>query len=63
MRSSVGKREVMENNVTYLNLTLVIEQHARLTPEKEAVVYADTVMTYGQLNAYACRIANLLTDK
>lgn len=52
----------MEKNVTSLNLSLVIEQHARLTPDKEAVVYADKRFTYGQLNGFANRVANALTE-
>ncbi len=52
----------MENNVTSLNLALVIEQHARLTPEKEAVVFAEKRISYGSLNAMANRVANALTE-
>ncbi|MDH3494968.1 MAG: AMP-binding protein, partial [Acidobacteriota bacterium] len=51
----------MENTPTYLNLAGVIEQHARLTPDLEAVVFNDTVSTYGELNGLACRVANALT--
>ncbi len=48
----------MEKTPTYLNLALVIEQHARMTPEKEAVVFGETVFTYGQLNSLANQVAN-----
>lgn len=46
----------------YLNLALVIEQHARLTPEKPAVVFNETTITYGQLNALANQVANGLHE-
>jgi long-chain acyl-CoA synthetase len=52
----------MEQNVTCLNLALVIEQHARLTPEKEAVVFGDKRFTYGQINGLANRVAHALNQ-
>ncbi len=48
----------MYTAATFLNLSLVIEQHARLTPDKEAVLFADTSMTYGELNGLANKVAN-----
>src|SRR5688572_21424667 len=40
-----------------LNLSAVLEQHARLRPEAEALVYRDTRLTYAQVNAWANQIA------
>jgi long-chain acyl-CoA synthetase len=48
----------MDHNTTYLNLSLVIEQHARLTPDKEAVIFGDSRITYGELNALANQVAH-----
>jgi long-chain acyl-CoA synthetase len=45
-------------NATSLNLASIIEHHARLTPEKEAVIWNDVRMSYGELNALANRVAN-----
>jgi len=41
-----------------LNLAMIIEDHARKRPNREAVVFQTTRLTYGQLNAMACQIAN-----
>jgi long-chain acyl-CoA synthetase len=51
----------MEYGATTLNLAWILEQHARLAPEKEAVVWNEMRFTYGQLNALANRVANALT--
>ncbi len=50
----------MRHGATTLNLSSIIEQHARLSPEKEAVICLDTRLTYGQLNAFANRVANAI---
>lgn len=52
----------MEYTATTLNLASVIEQHARLAPGKEAVVWNDMRFTFGQLNALANRVANALVE-
>ncbi len=52
----------MEHNVTTLNLASIIEHHARLTPKKEAVIFADQRINYGTLNALANRVANALAE-
>ena len=52
----------MEYAATTLNLASVIEQHARLAPEKEAVVWNEMRFTFGQLNALANRVANGLVE-
>ncbi len=41
-----------------LNLAMIIEDHARKRPDREAVVFQSTRLTYGQLNAMANQIAN-----
>jgi long-chain acyl-CoA synthetase len=41
-----------------LNLSMIIEDHARKRPDREAVVFQATRLTYGQLNAMANQIAN-----
>src|SRR5690349_15965774 len=52
----------MEYGATRLNLASIIEQHARLAPEKEAVVWKDVRLTYGELNTLANRVANALAE-
>jgi long-chain acyl-CoA synthetase len=52
----------MEYAATKLNLASIIEHHARLTPEREAIVWNKTRLTYGQLNAMANRVANALDE-
>ena len=43
-----------------LNLSAVLEQHARRNPDAEAIVCGDTRLSYGQLNALANRVAGAL---
>ncbi len=50
----------MNYNATTLNLASIIEHHARLTPGKEAVVWNDVRLSYGELDALANRVANAL---
>jgi long-chain acyl-CoA synthetase len=50
----------MEYGATTLNLASVIEHHARLTPEREAIVWNEMRFTFGQLNGLANRVANAL---
>lgn len=52
----------MDYAATTLNLASIIEHHARITPEREAVVWRDMRLTYGKLNAMANRVANALTE-
>lgn len=49
-------------NATTLNLASIIEHHARITPEREAVVWNEMRFTYGQLNGLANRVANALAE-
>ncbi len=52
----------MEYGATTLNLASVIEHHARLAPDKEAIVWNEMRFTYGQLNALSNRVANALAE-
>lgn len=52
----------MEHSATTLNLASVIEHHARLSPEREAIVWNDMRMSYGQLNSLSNKVAGALVD-
>lgn len=52
----------MQNGATVLNLASIIEHHARLAPEKEAIVCNEIRFSYGQLNALSNRVANALAE-
>lgn len=41
-----------------LNLAWLLDQQARLTPDRTAIVCGEQRMTYSQLNATACRVAS-----
>ncbi len=45
---------------TTLNLASMVSHHARLAPQKEAIVWNDVRMTYGQLDAMSNKVANAL---
>jgi long-chain acyl-CoA synthetase len=45
-----------------LNLAVLLEDSARNVPERDAVVYADTRLTYAEVDAMANKVANLLVD-
>ena len=45
-----------------LNLAMIVEHHARLFPESEAIVCGPVRLTYGQLNAMANRVALALRE-
>ncbi len=49
-------------NATVLNLASIIEHHARLAPDKEAIVSTGRRLSYGELNAFSNRAANALTE-
>ncbi len=51
----------MPNSPTTLNLASIVTHHARLAPQKEAVVWNETRLTYGQLDAMSNKIAHALT--
>ena len=50
----------MEKSATTLNLASILSHHARLAPHKEAVVWNDVRMSYGQLDAMSNKVANAL---
>ena len=52
----------MEFSATTLNLASMVSHHARLAPQKEAIVFGDVRMTYGQLDAMSNRVANALVE-
>lgn len=52
----------MENIATTLNLASIVTHHARLAPQMEAIVFNDTRMTYGQLDAMSNKVANALVE-
>ena len=49
-------------NATTLNLASIIEYHARLAPDKEAIVWNEMRFSFGQLNGLSNRVANALTE-
>ena len=51
-----------KSGATILNLASIIEHHARLTPDKEAIVWNEMRFSFGQLNGLANRVANALTE-
>jgi len=51
----------MEFSATTLNLASIVTHHARLAPWKEAIVWNDVRMTYGELDALSNKVANALT--
>ena len=52
----------MEFGATKLNLASIVEHHARITPDLEAIVWNEMRFTYGQLNGLANRVANALVE-
>src|ERR687888_210295 len=52
------ERKSMKHGAIVLNLAMIIETHAHQTPDKIAIVFGDTRLTYKQLNDCANQIAN-----
>src|SRR5215204_4626539 len=50
----------MDTSATTLNLASIVSHHARLAPQKEAIVWNDVRMSYGQLDAMSNKVANAL---
>jgi len=48
----------MRHNACTLNLATLLDHRATLHPDREAVVFQSTRLTYGQLNALASRVAH-----
>jgi long-chain acyl-CoA synthetase len=51
----------MQPSPTTLNLASMIVHHARMAPQKEAIVWNETRLTYGQLDAMSNKVANALS--
>src|SRR5688500_3560787 len=51
----------MEGSATTLNLASMISHHARLAPQKEAIVWENVRLTFGELDKLSNRVANALT--
>ncbi len=52
----------MNNAPTTLNLASIVTHHARLAPQKEAVVWNEMRLTYGHLEAMSNKVANALAE-
>ena len=52
----------MNTSATTLNLASIVTHHAKLAPQKEAIVWNDVRMTYGQLDAMINKVANALVE-
>ena len=46
-----------------LSLSMLLENHSRRRPAHEAVVLGDIRLTYGQVDAAACQVANALVAR
>ncbi|HEV7700080.1 MAG TPA: long-chain fatty acid--CoA ligase [Pyrinomonadaceae bacterium] len=52
----------MQSGATTLNLASIITHHARLAPQKEAIVWDTVRMTFGELDRLSNRVANALVE-
>lgn len=52
----------MSIRATTLNLASMVSHHAKLAPQKEAIVWNKVRMTYGQLEATINKVANALVE-
>ena len=52
----------MESSATTLNLASIVTHHAKLAPQKEAIIFNDIRMTYGELDAMSNKVANALNE-
>jgi long-chain acyl-CoA synthetase len=50
----------MRISATTLNLASIVTHHGRLAPHKEAVIFADKRMSFGELDRMSNRVANAL---
>ncbi|MGH3448317.1 MAG: AMP-binding protein, partial [Nocardioidaceae bacterium] len=46
-----------------LNLAVMLEDSARNVPDRDAIVFGDTRLTYAEVNAMANKVANLLVQR
>lgn len=52
----------MQFGATTINLASIIEHHANLSPDLEAIVWNEMRFTFGQLNRLSNRVANALSE-
>jgi long-chain acyl-CoA synthetase len=52
----------MEFSATTLNLASIVSHHAKLAPQREAIIWGEIRMTYGQLDALSNRVARGLVE-
>ena len=52
----------MQNCATSLNLASMIVHHARVSPEREAIVWENVRLSYGELDKLSNRVANALVE-
>jgi len=52
----------MQSSATTLNLASIISHHARLSPEREAIVWDEIRKTYGELDRLSNRVSNALKE-
>ncbi|MEO7660346.1 MAG: long-chain fatty acid--CoA ligase [Pyrinomonadaceae bacterium] len=52
----------MEGTATVLNLASIVSHHARLAPQKEAIVWDNVRLTYGELDKLSNRVAIALVE-
>ncbi len=52
----------MEGSATVLNLASIVSHHARQAPQKEAIVWENVRLTYGELDKLSNRVANALVE-
>ena len=51
----------MQSSATTLNLASIISHHAKLSPERESIVWNDIRLSYGELDRLSNQVANALT--
>ncbi len=49
-------------SATTLNLASMISHHAKLAPQKEAIIWENVRLTYGELDSLSNRVANALVE-
>ncbi|MBV9217401.1 MAG: AMP-binding protein, partial [Acidobacteria bacterium] len=52
----------MTPSATTLNLASIVSHHARLAPQKEAIVWENVRLTFGELDKLSNRVANALAE-
>jgi len=52
----------MSFGATTLNVATIVRHHARLAPQKEAIVWGDVRISYGELDRLSNRVANALVE-